>query len=128
MENIRKPINNQNGFTLLEVMIAMIILAIALLALAQLQITSIRGNRFSYNMTIATSLASNGLEQMVQAYWGNPNTVSCGAAETIDQANLSFQRTCTISAGDVGQRIATVIVNWQNANGKQQQVTANSLL
>lgn len=49
--------NNQNGFTLLEVMIALVIFSIGLLGLAGLQSAGMRNNQISYSRTYATQLA-----------------------------------------------------------------------
>jgi type IV pilus assembly protein PilV len=56
---------NQKGFSLIELLIAMSILAIGLLALAQMQITSIRGNAYSSTTTDATTVAQDRLEQLI---------------------------------------------------------------
>ena len=50
------------GFTLIEVMIALVILAVGLLALGTMQIVSIRSNAFSSEMTYSTLLAQQQLE------------------------------------------------------------------
>jgi type IV pilus assembly protein PilV len=52
----------EKGFTLIEVLIGLIILAIGILAIAGMQITSIRGTFFSSNLTQASVLAQNRLE------------------------------------------------------------------
>lgn len=52
------------GFTLIEVMIALVILAVGLLALATMQIVSVRTNAFSSEMTYATMLAQQQLETL----------------------------------------------------------------
>jgi len=49
---------------LIEVLVGMIILAIGLLAIAGMQITSVRGNFFSSNMTQASILAQDRLETL----------------------------------------------------------------
>lgn len=46
-----------NGFTLIEVLIATVVLAIGLLGLAGLQVTSLRNNQSAYNRSQATQLA-----------------------------------------------------------------------
>lgn len=51
------------GFTLIEVMIAVVILAAGILALATMQIVSIRSNAFSTEMTYATMLAQSQFEE-----------------------------------------------------------------
>jgi type IV pilus assembly protein PilV len=50
------------GFTLIEVMIALVVLAVGLLALATMQIVSIRANAYSSEMTYSTMLAQQQLE------------------------------------------------------------------
>jgi type IV pilus assembly protein PilV len=52
----------KKGFTLIEVLIGLIILAIGILAVAGMQITSIIGTSFSSNMTQASVLAQDRLE------------------------------------------------------------------
>jgi type IV pilus assembly protein PilV len=53
---------NSKGFSLLEILIGLVILAIGLLAIAALQTTSVRGNFFSHNLMQATYLAQDRLE------------------------------------------------------------------
>ena len=53
---------NRHGFTLTEVLIGLIILAIGILAIAGLQATSVRGNIFSNNLMQATYVAHDSLE------------------------------------------------------------------
>ncbi len=50
------------GFTLTEVLIGLIILAIGILAIAGMQITSIRGTSFSNNLSQASVIAQDRLE------------------------------------------------------------------
>jgi type IV pilus assembly protein PilV len=55
-------IGKRKGFSLIEVLIGLVILAIGLLAVAGLQVTSIRGNYSSNNVTQATYIAQSRLE------------------------------------------------------------------
>lgn len=52
----------EKGFTLIEVLIGLIILAIGILAVAGMQITSIRGTAFSNSLTQASVIAQDRLE------------------------------------------------------------------
>lgn len=52
----------EKGFSLIEVLIGLIILAIGILAVAGMQITSIVGTSFSSNLTQASVLAQDRLE------------------------------------------------------------------
>jgi type IV pilus assembly protein PilV len=56
--------NKQNGFTLIEVLIAMLVLAIGLLGLAGLQATSLRNTQSAYNRSLATQLAYDLVDRM----------------------------------------------------------------
>jgi Tfp pilus assembly protein PilV len=52
------------GFSLTEVLIGVVFLAVGLLAVATLQMTSVRGNTFSHQLTQATYLAHDRLEYL----------------------------------------------------------------
>jgi type IV pilus assembly protein PilV len=52
----------ENGFSLIEVLVALTILAVGLLAIGSLLLTSIRGNSFSNNLMQATYVAQDGIE------------------------------------------------------------------
>jgi type IV pilus assembly protein PilV len=60
----RSMVSKKDGFSLIEVLIALIFLAIGLLAIASLQITSVRGNFFSNNLMQATYVAQDRLEYL----------------------------------------------------------------
>lgn len=53
---------NKKGFSLIEVLVGLVLLAIGLLAIAGMQITSVRGNFYSSNMTQASILAQDRME------------------------------------------------------------------
>jgi type IV pilus modification protein PilV len=59
---IKIKVFKEKGFSLIEVLIGLIILAIGILAVAGMQITSIWGTSFSNNLSQASVLAQNRLE------------------------------------------------------------------
>ena len=67
----RNRIQGKGGFTLLEVLMAMVILGIWLLGIVRLQMTSSLGNVTARNVTAATNLARNKLEEfrLVRSYY-----------------------------------------------------------
>ena len=56
--------NKKTGFTLIEVLIAMVVLAVGLLGLAGLQATSLKNNQSAYNRSQATQLAYDIADRM----------------------------------------------------------------
>ena len=64
--------NNKNGFTLIEVMISIVILAIGVLAVAKMQISAMKGNSAASGFTEATSFAQNKMEELVNLAYDDP--------------------------------------------------------
>jgi prepilin-type N-terminal cleavage/methylation domain-containing protein len=106
-----KRMNNQRGFTLLEVLISIIILSVALLALAGLQIISIRGNAFGGTMTEAITLARDKIEDLKRDDWNN---VAAGNdAQTV--RGISYARNWAVQTAGQTKEV-TVTVSWDNGN------------
>lgn len=61
---MRRKMKNQKGFTLVEVMISMLVLAIGLLGLAPMMVTAMYGNAFSEDVTSAAFLAQDSIERL----------------------------------------------------------------
>ena len=59
---LTRVIAEKRGFSLIEVMIGIIFLAIGILAVAGMQATSVRGNFYSNNVMLATYVAQDRLE------------------------------------------------------------------
>jgi type IV pilus assembly protein PilV len=60
----QQPMKSQTGFTLVEVLIAVVILAVGLLGLAGLQTTGLSNNQSAYNRSQATQLAYDIADRM----------------------------------------------------------------
>ena len=55
--------NNKNGFTLVELLIALVIFAIGILGVATMQITSIKGNSKSRQISEAANVGADRVER-----------------------------------------------------------------
>ena len=58
---------NDNGFTLIEMLIAISIFALGFLAVASMQISAGKNNRTASETTAAISIASDRMEQLMRA-------------------------------------------------------------
>jgi prepilin-type N-terminal cleavage/methylation domain-containing protein len=68
-----KVMKNQRGFTLLEILVALTIFALGVLAVASMQMHAIRANNFSDTLTEATTLASDRMEKFMALNYGDPD-------------------------------------------------------
>jgi type IV pilus assembly protein PilV len=129
----------QSGFTVIEVMIAITILAIGLLGIASMQMNAIRGNSLSDNITCALTLAEDKMEELMGLDYSDPaledailknNDDLTGITKgLIDKQESYINKTGKLDAGRFrrvwniaddkpidNNKTVTVIVLWDNDN------------
>lgn len=79
-------LRTDNGFSLVELLIALTILAIGLLGILGMQVYAIRGNAFSSNMSIAQNIAQQKLEYYRNLSYNNVRGVPEFGTEYVGQA------------------------------------------
>jgi type IV pilus modification protein PilV len=105
---------NKKGFTLIEVLVGLIILAIGLLAIAGMQLNSVKGNFFSSNLTQASVLAQDRLEILRSLNWGHGDLAGGAHNEgTIPNTIFTREYTVAVIAGTTMLDI-TVTVRWRD--------------
>ena len=96
-----------NGFTLIEVMSGMVLLALGLLLLLPMMVTSIQANDYARNATQASMLIKDKMEQLK-----NMDTPNNGS-DTVGTANRSW--TSTVAGTNLWQ--LSVTVGWADERG-----------
>jgi len=90
------------GFTLIEILVAMSIFAVAVLGLAVGATSVMRANQTSYFNTIATNIAQDKLEELkgmtVAALPSCPSYTTAGCSDTRTSLGLTFSRSWQIIA------------------------------
>jgi len=81
-------LNSRDGFTLLEVVIAVSIFAVGMLAIATLQLTSITGNSGARSVTEATTLGQEQAEKLLSLPYDHP--VLSSGSHRLDRYNCSY--------------------------------------
>jgi type IV pilus assembly protein PilV len=136
-----------SGFTLIEVLVAMIVLAVGLLGLASLQATSLRFNSSAYLRSQATNIAYDMVDRMranrqaalTGAYDGqavaNPAPACASVAlagATIAARDIQSWRTAMACAlpqgtGSIARNNSTftLVIQWDDSRGQEaaQQFT-----
>ncbi len=108
-----KALTGQKGFTLIEMFIALVILALAMLALAGLMVATTKNNSFGGHITEAATFAQDKLEEFQTAPWD-----TIGAAPLNDQKfgfdrTTAFRRDWTVvTSADGNLKTITLNVRW----------------
>ena len=111
-----KPsISSEEGFTLVEIMIALVVLSVGLVALAGLQISAIRGNAFSKRMTTAVSIANEKMEQLKNSSYAN---ILSESSIQVVQSNMNFSRQVTVTNNSPlpNTKTVNVTVTWSGGS------------
>jgi prepilin-type N-terminal cleavage/methylation domain-containing protein len=107
-------LRDTNGFTLIEILIATVIITIASLGIATLTVGVIRGNSFSKRLTTATTLAQDRLEQVKRIGYTNAGIIA-GTENYGDIANYTgYKRVTSVTPNTSmsNTRTVDVIVHW----------------
>jgi type II secretion system protein I len=109
-------LDQKTGFTLMEVLVAMTLLSLGLLGVANLTIGIIKGNTYSRNVTTATIVAQQQIEQAQRIGYTSANALA-GTA-TVSMGGTSFTRTTTVtnSSPATNMKTVSVAVSWSPGN------------
>lgn len=113
---VRSRIVTNHGSSLLEVLMAMVLISVVILGISGFSTVSIHGMTFSQKMTMAATLAQDQLEDIRRV--GYRQSVSGIVASTESYGSMRdapfFQRTVVFEAQTPGKGLqtATVTVTW----------------
>jgi len=120
--------NQDNGFSLLEVLIAITILSFALLSLAAMATTVIRGNSYSHKVSTATTLTQDKIEAIKNVNYSSiaSQAGTEGYGTITRYPNFSRQVTVVTNSPVSNATTITVTVSWTDT--KTHFVTANTII
>jgi prepilin-type N-terminal cleavage/methylation domain-containing protein len=135
MPSISRRAISQDGFTLIEVFIAIFLLTVSLLGTAALTTGVIRGNQASRNMTTATALAESCLEENRRVGYSSAGAVPAGGSNscvsgtaTVSSGGVAFTRTLTIDTSVANIKTLTVAVGWSEGAVGTKSVSLVTIL
>ena len=112
---------HQNGFSLLELVIAVSIFSVGLLALAAMTTSVINGNRISKNFTVAVTLAQTKLDDLRALDY---DEIIHGTENQLDETGAVgmgiFTRVVTVESSNTNPTYKTVsvTVSWTDLSAK----------
>lgn len=108
-----------NGFSMIEVMVAMFVFAVGILTVAGLQIVSKRTNYEAVQRTTATYLAYDIIERMR----ANPDELDIYVDDVLGETRATPAPLCTAAACNATQLAAFDVWEWQQAIGGVAEVS-----
>lgn len=120
MKSLTHKFNNNRGYSLIEVFIAMVVLSIVLLGMAGLVNITVTINRNSAEKTVAITLAQDKMEETITKGYSNISSSNQTFTEAYDVMPnyLSYKRITDIKINkpDTDIKLITVDVYWKNDN------------
>lgn len=121
--------SDKMGFTIIEVMIAIVVLSFGLLAIGSLSVSNIKSNQFAGQMTAATTLAQDKIEALKNASYGSISTLTETNIDEEGNSGGIFNRVTTVTSDSpaLNMKTVNVKVTW-NWNGSQHDVELNTII
>ncbi len=124
-----KP-NNDNGFTLIEVLIAIVILSVGLLGMASLTVGIIKGNKLSNDLTTATTLAQDKMEDIKRIKETGYSNVVAETKAVCSSPYTEYKREVLVTNDSPATNMKTVIVKtyWGGTSKEDHHVELKTIL
>ncbi len=104
----------EDGFTLIEVLVATAIAAVGFLGLAATHVASIRATAMGRNVGIATNIAAEAIETMRRRPY---DEIVSGSPASVTRDRLVFMRQATVAAAGTTAKRVTMGVSWTDQFG-----------
>lgn len=117
----RMPLNNDHGFTLIEAMVATLVLTIGILATVSMQSSSLHGNMFARETTEAAAAAVSVIENLRPLNYTTDAELADGTRILSNQDQYAISYTIQRNAIVNNTMLIQVTINWTEA-GKPKTV------
>ena len=105
---------SNDGFTLIEVLVAMSIAAVGFLGLAATHVTSVRATVLGRNVSLATSIANETIETLRRRPYAE---IASASPSTVSREGIYFTSTTTVAALGTSSKRVTMGISWTDQFG-----------
>jgi len=121
------PVHHQHGFTLTEVLIAIVVLSIGMLGLSRLTVSTITVQTANERLANAEALLQDRLERLKTSGYAGAATVSATEAYGTIPQYTTYQRVTSVAVDTpaTNMKTVTVTVSWQLG---QKTLSASTIL
>ena len=120
---------SQNGFSLLELMVAAAILAMAIFGIFLAFSTGFQGMADARDITVATNYAREEMENLKNISFGSLSNTDSPESFTIpNQTKFSGTKNIEDSNGNTDLKKVTTTVSWNDRNGIPKEVKLETLI
>ena len=116
MKRRQRTCLDNHGFTLIEVLVAMVTFSIGSLGVAALLTTSMKANTMAHHRSFAVALAQDKVEEVRAS-----GTGACTGG-TASQGSVYFTLACATANGPHGSTNVTVVVTWTDSSSQSVQL------
>ncbi|MCH7689681.1 MAG: prepilin-type N-terminal cleavage/methylation domain-containing protein [candidate division Zixibacteria bacterium] len=122
--------NNQNGLSLLETLISMVILAIGILGLAPMVVLSIDGNNISQDILAVTTLAKEKMElyEGINVMPATPYTQTEYGLSGMYDVTTTIRDNASDSTVPVGIYQVDIYISWTDKGGMPRSTSYSTLV
>jgi prepilin-type N-terminal cleavage/methylation domain-containing protein len=125
----------ESGFTLIEMLTALVLLTIGLLGTAVLTTGVVRGNVAARNVTTATAIAQSCFEENRRVGYSSAGSVPSGGTNncitgnaTVVSGGVAFTRNLAIDTSVTNIKTLTVILTWSEGAVGTKSVTLKTIM
>jgi type II secretory pathway pseudopilin PulG len=123
---------NESGFMVVELVVALFVIGIGLMALAETMVGSFQGIQEGQQKSTAVFLADQRLEELKAVEWTTLNdclgSLVCSGPDASPYPYQYYGRVSTVADVQPGLRLVTVYVAYQPVGGASGQVEISTLV
>jgi prepilin-type N-terminal cleavage/methylation domain-containing protein len=115
----RKNNQKKQGFTIVEIMVALVILAVGLLGMAGMTVVVMRGSRGAEDLSNATNVCQQKIEELKDILWSDLGNAASGDTDALDKGVITAGMMQEVDLNSQG-------LTWEGYCNQQSGITGSA--